>query len=245
MNAGRDVERSIAQWLVEESPGRAPDRVLAAARDVIDRTKQRRFAVAWREPVSISMRGLAFAAALVVVAVVGAGVIGRSTAPVENQGAIPPVQTPSPSAAAVASPAPIAEGSYLGPTLQVADIVAAVNGDTKLSQADRTYLINDVMGIGGAQTIALRLDLHAGQWVQSGIVDGKAAEVGSRATYSFPDDRTIVLREQNGTQEVGFSGWTITPVPNGFRLTHIDPPANEQDALVIRLLFEAGPYTKS
>ena len=98
MNAGRDVERLIAGWLVEESPGRAPDRILANAADTIDRTKQRRFAVAWREPVSISLRGLAIAAALVAIAVVGAGWIGRSTAAGGNAPAPSPSITASPTA---------------------------------------------------------------------------------------------------------------------------------------------------
>jgi hypothetical protein len=92
MNAGPDVERSIAQWLQEESPGRAPDRILVNAGSVIDRTKQRRFAVAWREPVSISLRGLAAVAAIVVIAIVGAGWIGRSTASTGAQ------STPTPAA---------------------------------------------------------------------------------------------------------------------------------------------------
>ena len=49
MNAGHDVERLISDWLASEAPVRAPDRVLESAGNVIDRTKQRRFAAAWRE----------------------------------------------------------------------------------------------------------------------------------------------------------------------------------------------------
>jgi hypothetical protein len=105
MNAGPDVQRSIAQWLREESPGRAPDRILANAGSAIDRTKQRRFAVAWREPVSISIRGLALAATLVVVAVIGAGFVGRSTASVGG--------VPSPSPARTEAPSPSAHVATL------------------------------------------------------------------------------------------------------------------------------------
>jgi len=93
MNADADVERSIAHWLAEESPGRAPDRILANAGSVIDRTQQRRFAVAWREPVTISMRGLALVAAFVVIVVIGAGFVGRSTATVGTQASPSPEQT--------------------------------------------------------------------------------------------------------------------------------------------------------
>jgi len=72
MNAGRDVEQLIATWLVEEAPARAPDRILADARARIDRTKQQRFADAWREPMTISTRRLLVAAAAIVLAVIGA-----------------------------------------------------------------------------------------------------------------------------------------------------------------------------
>jgi hypothetical protein len=70
MNAGRDVERLIASWLVEEAPGRAPDRILDAAGRVIDRTNQRRIVAEWREPMYVTMRGL------VAAAVIGAVLIG-------------------------------------------------------------------------------------------------------------------------------------------------------------------------
>ena len=74
MNAGRDVERLIADWLVEESPGRAPDRILVAAAQSIDRTKQRPLAaernprIPWRLPTMnlfIRLAGAAIAVAIV------------------------------------------------------------------------------------------------------------------------------------------------------------------------------------
>jgi hypothetical protein len=95
MNAGRDVERLIATWLVEEAPGRAPDRILANAAGTIDRTRQRRFLAAWREPVSIGLRGFAAMAAILILALIGAAWIGRSTASVGTA----PTQIPSPSPA--------------------------------------------------------------------------------------------------------------------------------------------------
>jgi hypothetical protein len=105
MNAGPDVERLIADWLVEEAPARAPDRILDLAATVIDRTKQRRFAVAWREPMTLSIaRLVAILAIATVVVGGGAAWIGRSTAnigvpaPSEAPGVVPlvtPVPTPS------------------------------------------------------------------------------------------------------------------------------------------------------
>ena len=105
MNAGPDVERSIAQWLAEESPGRAPDRILSNATKTIDRTKQRRFLAAWREPMNISLRGIAVAAVVVVTLIAGAAWLGRSTATTGAPGA-----TSAPVLSPAASPG--------GPTLE-------------------------------------------------------------------------------------------------------------------------------
>jgi len=105
VNAGRDVERLISTWLVEESPGRAPDRILANAAGTIDRTRQRRFLAAWREPVSIGLRGFAAMAAVLILAVAGAAWIGRSTA----SSGTAPNQTPTPSPASTAAGVTLAE----------------------------------------------------------------------------------------------------------------------------------------
>jgi len=101
MNAGRDVERLIGTWLAEETPGRAPDRILSNAARTIDRTKQRRFLAAWREPVSIGLRGFAAMAAVLVLALIGAVWIGRSTASVGTQPTPAPASSPSAPAARI------------------------------------------------------------------------------------------------------------------------------------------------
>jgi hypothetical protein len=102
MNAGPDVERLIAEWLVEEAPVRAPDRILDSAAHTIDRTRQRRFAVAWREPMTLSI-GRLVAALAIVILVVGGGAawLGRSTAgndrsaPTQAPASAPPTSSPT------------------------------------------------------------------------------------------------------------------------------------------------------
>jgi hypothetical protein len=101
VNAGRDVERLIGTWLVEESPGRAPDRILSNAARTIDRTNQRRFLAAWREPVSIGLRGFAAMAAVLILALIGAAWIGRSTASVGTEPSLAPTYSPSATVAGV------------------------------------------------------------------------------------------------------------------------------------------------
>lgn len=104
MNAGPDVQRVIAQWLTEEAPTRAPDRVLRSAASSIDRTRQRRFTTAWREPMTLSPARLAAVLAIVLVAAVSVGWLGRSS------GVGAPAATPS---AAPTSPASTASAVTL------------------------------------------------------------------------------------------------------------------------------------
>jgi hypothetical protein len=121
MNAGPDVERLIAGWLAEEAPGRAPDRILDLAGRAIDRTRQRRFGVGWRESMTRN-RGLA-AAALVGVVVLGSalylvglnpgGVGGPATAPPTSPNtSASPSATLSPSPMAIVPETPLAAGRY-------------------------------------------------------------------------------------------------------------------------------------
>jgi hypothetical protein len=98
VNAGRDVERLIADWLVEEAASGAPDRALDAVRFSVDRTRQRRFLAAWRDDMSTSMTRLAAVAAAIVVAVGAVAWFAGSRGP--SIGGVP---TPGPT---VTSPAP-------------------------------------------------------------------------------------------------------------------------------------------
>jgi hypothetical protein len=79
MNAGRDVERLVAHWLVEEAEVRAPDRVLDSTRRTIDRTGQRRLIAAWRGPMYLSSFKIATAAAVVAIALIGAAYFGGTS----------------------------------------------------------------------------------------------------------------------------------------------------------------------
>ena len=129
MNAGRDVERLIADWFVEEAVLRAPDRVLDEAGRVVDRTKQRRFGAAWRAiPMSAPLR-LAAAIAIGVVAIGGAiFLIGSAGQPnvagpvVES--ASPPSSVP-PSIAAATTPSNVATPTLAEGPLEAGTYVAA------------------------------------------------------------------------------------------------------------------------
>jgi hypothetical protein len=97
MNAGRDVERLVSGWLVEEAAARSPDRLLDSTRRALVRTNQRRLAAAWREPMYISPLRLAGMAAVLVVGVIGGAVLGRMSVP---SGVGGPIGSPTPTPAA-------------------------------------------------------------------------------------------------------------------------------------------------
>jgi hypothetical protein len=113
MNAGRDVEELISVWLNEEATERAPDRVLDLAGRTIDRTKQRRLGVAWKEPTLTSTARLLAAAAVLIVSVAGAALIGRATAGIGVPPASPsPTMSPSAAASPSSSVSAVAMASY-------------------------------------------------------------------------------------------------------------------------------------
>ena len=100
MNAGRDVERQISEWLAVEAATGAPDRVVHETRRLVNSTGQRRFLAAWREPMYLSPIKLAAVAAALAVAVGGGFLLGRSSSslgPAAPATTMP--ATPAPSAA--------------------------------------------------------------------------------------------------------------------------------------------------
>jgi hypothetical protein len=133
VNAGRDVERLIADWFVEEAVVRAPDRVLEEAGWVVDRTKQRRFGAARRAiPMSAPLR-LAAAVVIGVIAIGGALLLlGRAGEP--NVGG--PPASPSPTSSAPASIAAATTPSNVAtPTLPEGPLAAGTYVAAPLASA--------------------------------------------------------------------------------------------------------------
>jgi hypothetical protein len=238
MNAGPDVERLISDWLAEEAPERAPDRILGAASTSIERTKQRRFGAAWREPMMLSTSRLVVAAAVVIAAVVGAGWIGRSSAAVGTTATtpVPPAPSGLPNGEVVTGAIP--EGTYTTAPMKVSDIIAAMNADTDLTAEQRDHLIDVAFGIRNHTTYVVSLDIKAGAWAQRQTVDGFSA-TGSGGTYAYFDPNTVVFRQGGG----GLSGFEVTRTQNGFTLKSLTPAANAEDAFAGKILFETAPFT--
>ncbi len=242
MNAGPDVERLISGWLREEAPGRAPDRVLEAAGRTIDRTRQRRFVAGWRESM-FGLRGLAAAAAIAALVVAGAFYVTRPSLGPGDQPTPSITIEPTPTIASTGSGAdPLKVGIYIGPTLQVADIVEALNADSTLTTPQRTRIIDELLLIRDKSTLVPSIELRGGQWTQREAVDGATAIIGSIARYSFPDDQTLEITETFGTEEV-VTRFGLTIDGDSFRLRRLTPAVDAEDAFVVKVLFESGPFT--
>ena len=108
MNAGPDVEQLLSDWLDEEAPARAPDRILLTASDRLDHTRQWRFGVAWRFiPMNGNMFRVAAAAVIGVLLLGGAAYLFGGGGPDIGAPATP-TATPAPAATASAAAQPAA-----------------------------------------------------------------------------------------------------------------------------------------
>lgn len=104
MNAARDVERLIAEWLVEEAAAPAPDRVLDAARWAVIQTRQRRLGVAIGGVMNLTIVRVAAAAAVLAIA------IGSALWAFNRAVPGPGGPTPAPSVTIEPSAEPVASG---------------------------------------------------------------------------------------------------------------------------------------
>src|SRR6185295_5038382 len=100
---------------------------------------------------------------------------------------------PSPSPAA--SVQPIADGLYELAPMQVSDLIAMINADTKLTAAEKTFLIETAFAMKGGKTLTISLDFNRGRLVERQDVDG-VVNIGTQGTYTFPDDHTLLFAEE-------------------------------------------------
>jgi hypothetical protein len=241
MTDDRSLERA-ARSFIEPGPTRAPEAALERALLLIQATSQERdFRIPRRFSTMTTPARVAAAAVVGVLAIGGAALLFRPGPDVGTFASSPPpshpIATGSPSPAATAQ-APILDGTYATAPIKVADIVALINADSRLTGAQRTHLINVSFEIKDHTTFAVSVDLQNGQWTQHQSVDG-VDQVGSRATYSFLDANTLIIRDQ-----FGLGGFEITPVENGFSLKALSAEATEEDAITDKILFESKPFIR-
>ena len=149
MNAGPDVEQLLSDWLDEEAPARAPDRILLTAADRLDHTRQWRFGVTWR---FIPMNGNGFrvaAAAVIGVLLLGGAyyLFGGGGGPdVGAPATSTPTLAPSASAAVVPAASPTADLRGMKGTILLEHFGNAFDGSEAANEPNaeirRFYLIN-------------------------------------------------------------------------------------------------------
>jgi hypothetical protein len=137
---------------------------------------------------------------------------------------------------------PLGTGSFDGPVLQVADLVAAMNANADLSAADRTTILDEIFGIRDRSTFQVSIYLLGGQYVEREIIDGSAL-VGSSGRYAFPDGSTVVFTEHINGADVTTT-YEVTVDGDSFSLHRIAQSweSNPVEDFVVGTLFESGPF---
>jgi hypothetical protein len=145
-------------------------------------------------------------------------------------------------ATASASTALILDGTYATTPMDVAGVNALINADAKLTAAEKKDIIENAFELGLHKTFTVTLVFSHGQYTQHQGFDGAVGEIGSRATYAFPDDHTLVIEEPC----CGISTFDVTPGQNGFSLKvrSGDLVATEKDTIIGHILFESSPFTR-
>jgi hypothetical protein len=245
MTDDRSLERA-ARSFIEPGPTRAPEAAVEAALLRIQATPQERDWHVPRRIQTMSTPARVAAAAVIGVLAVGATMfVIRPVSPdVGTKPSAPTATSPAPSSGipapseSASNAALIPAGMYATDPVAVADIVASIDADGALTAGQRTDLIKNVIAIKGASTYSASIELRSGRFTQRQTVDGRV-DVGSGGTYSFMGGNTLILREA-----CCLDGFLVTPRPTGFSLKSLTASANEEDAFVVRFLFESRPFNR-
>ena len=65
-------------------------------------------------------------------------------------------------------------------------------------------------------------------------------EIGSRGTYAFPDQHTLVMEESGGAS---VSTFELTSTADGFTLKLTSPAGDEVGVIITAIFWESGPFT--
>jgi len=248
MSDDRTIERSARAWL-ELGPTQAPDRAVEAALRTIDVTPQERdLRIPWRFP---TMNPLARVAVLLTIAFVAVGAGLYLLQPAPSSVGTPPSPTPAaftstPAATQTPAPlAPIADGTYVGRAIKISDIIASINSTSFLSAAEKANLLTAPFAQSGKSTFHAYFDLNQSAYTIGFIIDG-VSEVDAHATASFPDEHTLLLRENPSSGplqtrvSIAVDGATVAMN----LLFHETPDNNNTDRFLGQLLYGAGPFIR-
>lgn len=239
MTDDRSLERAARSWL-EEGPAHAPDHAVVAALSRIQTTRQERdLRIPWRLPTMNPIARIAAVAMVATVAVAGSFYLfGRGQTGPGGEPTPGPTASPAPTRLMAG---PLVFGTYQGPTLRVADIVAMVNADSSLTAADRTAIIDTFFEVKDKATWSASIELRGGQLTQRQTVDGTTV-IGSVGRYAFPDDRTLIVTETIGGVDA-VTEFELAVDGDSFTLHRTTPVESALEEFVTRIIFESGPFT--
>jgi hypothetical protein len=144
--------------------------------------------------------------------------------------------TASPSAAAL-----IPDGVYVSTPITASAVVAKIDGDSNLTEGQKLDLIDNAFQLRMHKSFVVSLQFAAGNFAQGEAIDRGPDEIGSRATFVFSDDHTLVLQEPSGD----VTTFTVTWTGSSFALRVVSGANKEADATAEKILYESTPFTKA
>lgn len=136
---------------------------------------------------------------------------------------------------------PLAQGTYVA-DIPVAGILSALDAETTLSAADKTAVIDDILGIRGATTLNMELTVGRGTFnFGQGVDGGQIAPSIERAwALTTIDAQTVGLSADGGP--VG--SWRVIRTGDGlgFTLVRLTEAPSTVEAFVSGVLFDSVPY---
>jgi hypothetical protein len=150
-------------------------------------------------------------------------------------------QSPAVASSAPTSPPPlIPDGLYVTPALNVADAVATINADTKLSTADKADLIENGFEFRPQnETFVVTLRFQAGKLDQGIAIDGGGIQIGDHLTYAFSGTDTLVAQELAG----GINTFAVASSGSNFTLKIVSvPTGSDADSVAAQILYESAPF---
>jgi hypothetical protein len=180
------------------------------------------------------------AAAAAVLVVVGAGVLiltaGSPTSPRVVQPSPAPSSSPS---ATAAGTRPIQNGTY-STSMPVADILTRLDAVSSLTAAQKTAVIDDILGIRGATTLKVEVTVADATFTAGYATDGEPVQPGSTWKLYVLDPSTIAV--DVGTESSGIQAYRVTSTGRSFTLRAVSP-ADPVEGFVRSVLFETAPFS--
>jgi hypothetical protein len=235
------LERAARSW-IETGPTQAPDQAVDTALQRIQSTRQERDLIPWRLP---TMNPILRVAGVTLVAAIALALGIYALRPTSNVGQGVPtptdqsVATPAPGLPSAAVTAPIPNGTYRT-SIPVADVLARLDADGSLTPAEKTAVIDDVLGIRGASVLNVEITVADNSFTVGLSTDSEPIKPGSSWKLYNLDASTIAV--DIGTKSSGIQAYRVTRTGLTFALAAVSP-AEAVETFVRSVLFETAPFS--